>query len=69
MLWLCTAFRQIGLIMTAKPQVVIYTDGACSPNPGVGGWAAILVSPKHSKEKVLSGSDLQSTNNRMDLKH
>ncbi len=46
-------------------EVEIYTDGACSGNPGPGGWAAILISGEH--EKVLSGHDPQTTNNRMEL--
>ncbi len=46
-------------------KVVLYTDGACSGNPGVGGWAAIL---RHgSAEKVLTGGEEQTTNNRMEL--
>jgi ribonuclease HI len=51
-----------------KSLVRIYTDGACSPNPGIGGWGAILVSPEHAgKEKELSGAEADSTNNRMEL--
>jgi len=51
-----------------KPKIEIYTDGACSPNPGVGGWAAILVSPGHDNhERELTGGEAQSTNNRMEL--
>jgi ribonuclease HI len=51
-----------------KPTVHIYTDGACSPNPGVGGWGAILISPGHgSKRRELSGAEPDSTNNRMEL--
>jgi ribonuclease HI len=51
-----------------KPFVEIYTDGACSPNPGVGGWAAILVSPDHpEKPRELSGAEPATTNNRMEL--
>jgi ribonuclease HI len=46
-------------------KVTIYTDGACSGNPGPGGWAAILISGEHEKE--ISGHDLQTTNNRMEL--
>ncbi len=47
------------------PTVVIYTDGACKPNPGQGGWAAVL---RHdSEEQVLTGSELHTTNNRMEL--
>jgi ribonuclease HI len=49
----------------SSPLVVIYTDGACSPNPGPGGWAAILTAGKN--EKVLTGSDPRTTNNRMEL--
>ena len=46
-------------------QVTIYTDGACSGNPGPGGWAAIL--RYGEAEKVLSGGEAQTTNNRMEL--
>ena len=46
-------------------QVSIYTDGACSGNPGPGGWAAILI--YNGREKVLSGGEPQTTNNRMEL--
>ncbi len=45
--------------------VTIYTDGGADPNPGIGGWAAILRSGRH--EKVLTGSDPKTTNNRMEL--
>ena len=51
--------------MTERPAVVIYTDGACSGNPGPGGWAAILTSGKHRKE--ISGGEAMTTNNRMEL--
>ena len=47
------------------PKVTIYTDGACSGNPGPGGWGAILMSGPHRKE--LSGGEATSTNNRMEL--
>ncbi len=47
-------------------KVEIYTDGACSNNPGKGGWAAILIYNGH--EKVISGGELDTTNNRMELK-
>ncbi len=46
-------------------QVEIYTDGACSGNPGPGGWAAILIA--QGVEKEISGSDPSTTNNRMEL--
>jgi ribonuclease HI len=49
----------------AKPHVIIHTDGACSGNPGPGGWGAILEAGEHRKE--LSGGEAQSTNNRMEL--
>ena len=45
--------------------VVLYTDGACSGNPGAGGWAAIL--SFKGKEKILSGGEIDTTNNRMEL--
>src|SRR5260221_8456778 len=45
--------------------VVIYTDGACSGNPGPGGWGAILSFA--GKEKELKGGELHTTNNRMEL--
>ena len=51
--------------MYNKKEVTIYTDGACSGNPGPGGWAAILLYRKN--EKVLSGGERQTTNNRMEL--
>jgi len=46
-------------------KIQIYTDGACSGNPGPGGWGAILVYGK--KEKELSGFEASTTNNRMEL--
>ena len=45
--------------------VEIYTDGACSGNPGMGGWGAILV--YNGREKEICGSEAQTTNNRMEL--
>jgi ribonuclease HI len=55
--------------VTPRPpdaQVVqVWTDGGCKPNPGPGGWAAILVFK--GVEKELSGGDLATTNNRMEL--
>jgi ribonuclease HI len=45
--------------------VDIFTDGACSGNPGPGGWGAILRSGKHEKE--ISGSEAATTNNRMEI--
>ena len=46
-------------------QVTIYTDGACSGNPGPGGWGAIL--KYGGAEKELSGGEAETTNNRMEL--
>lgn len=48
-----------------KTQVLMYTDGACSGNPGPGGWGAILKSGGAVKE--LSGGEASTTNNRMEL--
>jgi len=45
--------------------VILYTDGACSGNPGPGGWGALLIWNK--KEKELSGSAPDTTNNRMEM--
>lgn len=48
-----------------RKSVTIYTDGACSGNPGPGGWGAILMWGDHRKE--LKGGEAQTTNNRMEL--
>ena len=50
-----------------KPRVHIYTDGACSPNPGTGGWGAILISADKGARKEFSGAQRDTTNNRMEL--
>ncbi|RJG08000.1 ribonuclease HI [Noviherbaspirillum cavernae] len=47
-------------------KIEIYTDGACKGNPGPGGWGALLVAGEHRKE--LFGGELNTTNNRMELK-
>ena len=47
------------------PAVVIYSDGACSGNPGPGGWGAVMISGTHLKE--ISGGEPGTTNNRMEL--
>ncbi len=49
-----------------RDKVIIYTDGACSGNPGPGGWGALLRFGGH--EKSLSGAERHTTNNRMELK-
>lgn len=46
-------------------RITIYTDGACEGNPGPGGWAAVLQYGEHKKE--ISGAELATTNNRMEL--
>lgn len=46
-------------------HVLIYTDGACRGNPGPGGWGAVLRYGQH--EKILSGAEDHTTNNRMEL--
>ena len=51
--------------MGARPKVVIHTDGACSGNPGPGGWGVILQSGAHREE--LMGGEALTTNNRMEL--
>ena len=51
--------------MGARPKVVIHTDGACSGNPGPGGWGVILQSGAYRKE--LMGGEALTTNNRMEL--
>ena len=48
-----------------EKKVTLYTDGACSGNPGPGGWGVILISGKHQKQ--LAGYDPDTTNNRMEL--
>lgn len=46
-------------------RVTLYTDGACSGNPGPGGWGAVLLYGEHRKE--LSGGAVETTNNRMEI--
>ena len=46
-------------------KVTLYTDGACSGNPGVGGWGAVLIYNGH--EKRISGAENATTNNRMEI--
>lgn len=48
-----------------RPQVTIYSDGSCLGNPGRGGWAALIRG--NDGEQVLTGSERESTNNRMEL--
>jgi ribonuclease HI len=51
--------------MTGAPRVTIYTDGACSGNPGPGGWGALL--QYGDAEKELCGGEADTTNNRMEM--
>lgn len=53
--------------MNSLPHVVIHTDGGASPNPGLGGWAAILHSPEHNATREIYGAEPDTTNNRMEL--
>jgi ribonuclease HI len=63
--WASGADRIIALTMSETHRVEIHTDGACSGNPGPGGWGAILRWGGHEKE--LSGGEAHTTNNRMEL--
>ena len=49
----------------SNQNVVIYTDGACSGNPGPGGWGSVLLYNGHRRE--LSGGEAETTNNRMEM--
>ena len=51
--------------MADRPPIVMYTDGACSGNPGPGGWGAILI--EDGRELELSGGESPTTNQRMEL--
>ena len=48
-----------------RPQITLFTDGACSGNPGPGGWGVLMISGDHRKE--LCGGEEETTNNRMEL--
>lgn len=51
----------------SAPSVILFTDGACSGNPGPGGWGYILRHPATGKELEGSGGEADTTNNRMEL--
>lgn len=51
-----------------RPRVQLFTDGACSGNPGPGGWAYILRHPASGKSREASGAEGATTNNRMELR-
>jgi ribonuclease HI len=55
------------LTLNSLPTVHLFTDGACSGNPGPGGWAFILRHPASGKELERSGGEPRTTNNRMEL--
>jgi ribonuclease HI len=55
----------MGITKSSIPKVEIYTDGSCEPNPGPGGWAAIIMNGKD--KKIIKGFAAESTNNRMEL--
>lgn len=59
--------EQQRLISPAPVQVRLFTDGACSGNPGPGGWGCILRHVKSKTEKELSGGQAETTNNQMEL--
>lgn len=53
--------------MKGEPEVVLFTDGACSGNPGPGGWAFVMRHLPTGKELERSGGEPETTNNRMEL--
>ena len=53
--------------LSDQPDVIVYTDGACSGNPGPGGWGVLLKHPATESIKTLSGGEHSTTNNRMEL--
>lgn len=53
--------------MNNKPSVTIYTDGGADPNPGPGGWAAILIHDATGRVREMAGGEPDTTNNRMEL--
>lgn len=52
--------------MSGLKRVTLYTDGACSGNPGAGGWGGILIYGEHERE--YSGGERETTNNRMEIR-
>lgn len=53
--------------MKSEPETILYTDGACSGNPGPGGWAFVLFHVPSGKRMEASGGEAATTNNRMEL--
>lgn len=62
---MCRKIKEAWEIIYNMKEIVIYTDGACSGNPGPGGWGAILIYQEHTKE--ISGFRAETTNNQMEL--
>ena len=65
-----TGRLQIGLHFTPMPDLYAYTDGACSGNPGPGGWGVLMQAKKGEeivRERELNGGEAETTNNRMEL--
>lgn len=58
-------YTKINNVGEKMKKIDIYTDGACSGNPGKGGWGAVLIYNGHKKE--ISGGEKETTNNRMEL--
>lgn len=64
------AWRHIGSLWRPVPELFAYTDGACSGNPGPGGWGVLLQARNADtvvKERALNGGEAATTNNRMEL--
>jgi ribonuclease HI len=55
-----------GRAAPSEPEIILYTDGACSGNPGPGGWAALIIDG--GEERVVSGAEAATTNQRMELR-
>ena len=55
------------MMTTDMRKITVYTDGACSGNPGPGGYGAILIDEESGQKKEISGGDAHTTNNRMEL--
>jgi ribonuclease HI len=56
-----------GEVPGTRARVLVYTDGGCRGNPGIGGWGSILIDPSGAKARVLVGGEPDSTNNRMEM--
>jgi len=54
------------VLLPALDRVSLWTDGGCRPNPGVGGWAVVMRAA-NGREKTLSGAEVHTTNNRMEM--